>query len=78
LPTYLKNNHGIINSPQLQDAFILIGANLSSEEESKVMDEMAKIRRNSKWYNFVTQFGKAELHASDKKYQELENTLEGK
>jgi len=78
LPTYLKKNYGVISSPQLQDAFILIGANLSSEEETKVMDEMNKIRRNPKWYSFVTQFGKAELHSSDKKYQELVDTLEGK
>jgi hypothetical protein len=77
LPTYLKTKYGVISSPQLQDAFVLIGANLSSEEESKVINEMAKIRRNPKWYNFVNQFGKAELNKADKKYEELVEYLKG-
>lgn len=77
LPTYLKKQYGIISSPQLQDAFILISANLSPQEESKVMEEMAGIRRSPKWYSFVTQFGKAELSKADKKYEELVEYLKG-
>jgi hypothetical protein len=77
LSTYLKTKYGIISFPQLQDAFILIGANLTIEEENNVMAEMTKIRRNPKWYNFVTQFGNAELNKTDKKYEELVEYLKG-
>jgi hypothetical protein len=78
LPTLLKKNYGVTAAPQLQDAFILIGANLSPEEELRIANEMSIIRHNPKWTTFVSQFGKAELQLSDHKYQKLVDMLEGK
>ena len=75
LPLLLKEQYKVTNAPPMQDVMIILGVNLSDEEEKTVRKELDLIRSNQKWKDFVNQFGKNEVSIKDNKFKIITDSL---
>jgi hypothetical protein len=75
LPLLLKNKYGITNAPPMQDVLVVLGINLTDQEEKSVIKELQLIRNNAKWKDFVNQFGKDEVSIKDNKFKIITDSL---
>jgi tripartite-type tricarboxylate transporter receptor subunit TctC len=60
-----------------QDVFILVGANMSGDEITKVKEEMALVRKSEQWKKYTGEFGNAEVTAADNKFANILKALKG-
>jgi len=75
LPLLLKEKYGVKNAPPMQDVLVILGVNLSAEEEKTVRKELQLIRNNQKWKDFTNQFGKNEVSIKDNKFKIITDSL---
>jgi len=75
LPLLLKEKYNITNAPLMQDVLIILGINLTDEEEQSIRKELQLIRSNQKWKDFVNQFGKGEVSIKDNKFKIITDLL---
>jgi hypothetical protein len=75
LPVLLKEKYGVTNAPPMQDVLVILGVNLTDEEEKSIRKELKLIRSNQKWKDFVNQFGKDEVSIKDNKFKIITDSL---
>jgi hypothetical protein len=75
LPVLLKEKYGVTNAPPMQDVLVVLGVNLTDEEEKSIRKELELIRSNQKWKDFVNQFGKDEVSIKDNKFKIITDSL---
>ena len=75
LPEVMRNRFKTEPDASLQDVWAVIGVNLTPEQEANVKKELAIIEGNTKWQEFIHEFGKDKTNLTEDRFTKITKTL---